>query len=68
MCQGTCHPSLHVLHNVADTVKKATCTLAHKILSFEFSQATLHSVPLTDGSVATVPIFDVKALLIACIS
>ncbi len=26
---------------------------------------TLHSVPLTDGSVATVPIFNVKALLIA---
>jgi hypothetical protein len=28
-----------------------------------FLKPTLHSVPLTDGSVATVPIFDVKALL-----
>ncbi len=31
----------------------------------KFLQPTLHSVPLTDGSVATVLIFDVKALLIA---
>jgi hypothetical protein len=30
-----------------------------------FLKPTPHSVPLTDGSVATVPIFDVKALLIA---
>ncbi len=30
-----------------------------------FFKPTLHSVPLTDGSVATFPIFDVKALLIA---
>ncbi len=30
-----------------------------------FLKLTLHSVPVTDGSVATVPIFDVKALLIA---
>jgi hypothetical protein len=29
------------------------------------NKATLHLVPLTDGSVATVPIFDVIALLIA---
>ncbi len=29
-----------------------------------FLKPTLHSVPLTYGSVATVPIFDVKALLI----
>ena len=65
MCQSTCHPLYHGLHNVADTVKKATCTVPHKILSVEFSQAKLHSVPLTDGSVTTVPIFDVKALLIA---
>ncbi len=42
------------------------------MLSVEFSQAnitflkpTLHSVPFTYGSVATVPSFDVKALLIA---
>jgi hypothetical protein len=53
------------LHHVADTVKKASCTVAHKTLSTKFSQATLHSVPLTDGSVATAPIFDVKAILIA---
>ncbi len=65
MCQGTCHPLKHGLHNIADTVKKATCTVAHKILSVEFSQANITSVPLTDGSVVTVSIFDVKALLIA---
>jgi hypothetical protein len=53
------------LHNVADTVKKATCTGAHKILSIEFLKPTLHSVPLTDEPVATVPIFYVKALHIA---
>jgi hypothetical protein len=46
-------------------MKKATCAVAYKILSTEFSQANIYSVPLTDGSVAPVPIFDVKALLIA---
>ena len=35
------------------------------MLSVRLSQPTLHSVPLSDGSVATVPIFDVKAQLIA---
>ncbi len=31
----------------------------------DFLKPTLHSVSLSDGSVATVPIFDVKAQLIA---
>jgi hypothetical protein len=30
-----------------------------------FLKPTLHSVPLTDGSIATIPIFDVKAILVA---
>jgi hypothetical protein len=30
-----------------------------------FFKPTLHSVPVTDGSVATAPIFDVKALMVA---
>ena len=39
--------------------------LLTKYYQLNFLKPTLHSVPLTDGSVATVPIFDVKALLIA---
>ncbi len=36
-----------------------------KRYQLDFLKPTLHSVPLSDGSVATVPIFDVKAQLIA---
>ncbi len=36
-----------------------------KYYQLNFLKPTLHSVPLTDGSVATVPVFDVKAILIA---
>ena len=39
--------------------------LLTKYYQLNFLKPTLHSVPLTDGFVATVPIFDVKALLIA---
>jgi hypothetical protein len=38
--------------------------LLTKYYQLNFLKPKLHSVPLTDGSVATVPIFDVKALLI----
>ena len=31
----------------------------------DFLKPTLHNVPLSDGSVATVPIFDVKAMLLS---
>jgi hypothetical protein len=60
----------HAIHynmdyTTANTVKKATYTVAQKYYQLNFLKPTLHSVPLTDGSVATVPIFDVKALLIA---
>ncbi len=36
-----------------------------KYYQLNFLKPTLHSEPLTDGPVATVPIFDVKTLLIA---
>ncbi len=36
-----------------------------KYYQLNFLKPKLHSVPLTDGSVATVPIFNVKDLLIA---
>ena len=36
-----------------------------KSYQLDFLNPTLHSVPLSDGSVASVPIFDVKAQLIA---
>ncbi len=36
-----------------------------KHYQLDFLKPTLHSVPLSDGSFATVPIFDVKAQLIA---
>ncbi len=63
---GTFHPSYYGLHNIADTVKKETCTVAHKTYQPNFLKPTFYSVPLTDGSAATVPIFDVKALLVWC--
>ena len=45
--------------------KQLVQLLLTKYYQLNFLKPTLHSVPLTDGSVATVPIFDVEALLIA---
>jgi hypothetical protein len=45
--------------------KQLVQLLTNNYYQLNFLKPTLHSVPLTDGSVATVPIFDVKALLIA---
>jgi hypothetical protein len=45
--------------------RKQLVQLLTKYYQLNFLKPFLHSVPLTDGSVATVPIFDVKALLIA---
>jgi hypothetical protein len=45
--------------------RKKLVQLLTKYYQLNFLKPTLHSVPLKDGSVATVPIFDVKALLIA---
>ncbi len=45
--------------------KKQLVQLLTKYYQLNFLKPTLHSVPLTDGSVVTVPIFNVKALLIA---
>jgi hypothetical protein len=45
--------------------RKQLVQLLTKYYQLIFFKPTLHSVPLTDGSVATVPIFDVKAPLIA---
>jgi hypothetical protein len=44
---------------------KQLVQLLTKYYQLNFLKPTLHSVPLTNGSVATVPIFYVKALLIA---
>ncbi len=48
--------------------RKQRVQLLTKYYQMNFLKPTLHSVPLTDGSVATVPIFDAKALLIAFIN
>ncbi len=48
--------------------RKQLVQLLTKYYQLNFIKPTLHSVPLTDGSVAIVPIFDVKALLIACLN
>jgi hypothetical protein len=45
--------------------RKQLVQLLTKCYQLNFLKPTLHSVPITDGYVATVPIFDVKALLIA---
>jgi hypothetical protein len=44
--------------------RKQLVQLLTKYYQLNFLKPTLHSVALTDGSNATVPIFDVKALLI----
>ncbi len=53
------YTTLHIMS------RKQLVQLLTKYHQLNFHKPTLHSVPLTDGSVATVPIFDVKALLIA---
>jgi hypothetical protein len=45
--------------------RKQLVELLSKYYQLNFLKPTLHSVPLTDGSVATVSIHDAKALLIA---
>jgi hypothetical protein len=45
--------------------RKQLVQLLTKYYQLNFLKPTLHSVPLTDGLVATIPIFDVKAFLIA---
>ncbi len=45
--------------------RKQLVQLLTKYYQLNFLKPTLHSVPLTDGSVVTVSIFNVKALLIA---
>ncbi len=45
--------------------RKQLVQLLTKYYQLNFFKPKLHSAPLTDGSVATVPIFDVEALLIA---
>jgi hypothetical protein len=45
--------------------RKQLVQLLTKYHQLNFLKPTLHSVPFTDGSVDTVPIVDVKALLIA---
>ncbi len=48
--------------------RKQLVQLLTKYYQLNFLKPTLHSVPPPDGSVATVPIFDVKALLIALLN
>ncbi len=45
--------------------RKQLVQLLTKYYQLNFLKQKLHSLPLIDESVATVPIFDVKALLIA---
>ncbi len=61
----------HALHHRVDFTtlqilsRKQLVQVLTKRYQLDFLKSTLHSVPLSDGSVATVPIFDVKAHLIA---
>ncbi len=54
--------SLHILS------RKQLVQVLTKCYQLDFLKPTLHSVSLSDGSVAPVPIFDVKAQLIAFLS
>ncbi len=61
----------HTLHYRVDfttlqiLLRKQLVQVLTKCYQLDFLKPTLHSVPLSDGSVATVPIFDVKAQIIA---
>ncbi len=61
----------HALHYRVDFTtlqilsRKQLAQVLTKCYQLDFLKPTLHSVPLSDRSVATVPIFDVKAQLIA---
>ncbi len=60
----------HALHYRVDFTtlilsRKQLVQVLTKHYQLDFLKPTLHSVPLSDGSVATVPIFDVKAQIIA---
>ncbi len=64
----------HALHYRVDfktlqiLSRKQLVQVQTKRYQFDFLKPTLHSVPLSDGLVATVPIFDFKAQLIAFLS
>jgi hypothetical protein len=61
----------HAIHYKVDYTtlqilsRKQLVQLLARYYQLNFCKPTLHSVPLTNGSVATVPIFDVKAILVA---
>ncbi len=61
----------HALHYRVDFTtlqilsRKQLVQVLTKRYQLDFLKPTLHSAPLSDGSVATVPIFDVKAQIIA---
>jgi hypothetical protein len=61
----------HAVHYKADYTtlqilsRKQLVQLLTRYYQLNFLKLTFHSVPLTDGSVATVPIFDVEAILVA---
>ncbi len=65
---------VHALHYRVDFTtlqiisRKQLVQVLTKHYQLDFLKPTLHSVPLSDGLVATVPIFDVKAQLIAFLS
>jgi hypothetical protein len=62
---------VHALHFRVDFTtlqilsRKQLVQVLSKCYQLDFLKPTLHSVPLSDGSVTTVPIFDVKTKLIA---
>ncbi len=61
----------HALHYRVDFTtlqilsRKQLVQVLTKRYQLDFLEPILHSVPLSDGSVTTVPIFDVKAQIIA---
>ncbi len=61
----------HAVHQEVefDTLQILSCKqlvqFVTRYYKLDFLKPTLHSVPLSDGTVATMTIFDVKALLIA---
>ncbi len=65
MCQGICHHYNMDYTMLQILLTKQLVQLLTKYYQLNFLKPTLHSVPLTDGSVATVLIFDAKALFIA---
>ena len=61
----SCASSKHWLQDVTCHVPRSTSSIPMPLLQVKIFKPTMYNVALSDGSVATVPIFDVKDTLLS---